>query len=71
MDARSGGYTRRACRVTTGTDLDQSGRMNLWTMVSAFAVWPVATWHTYQARRRLRASAARLGNGRLTLERVA
>jgi hypothetical protein len=45
--------------------------MRLWTMVAALVGWPIAYWHTLRARRRLRASFVRSGNGRLTLERVA
>jgi hypothetical protein len=58
-------------RVTTGTDLDRRAAMRFWIAVATLLLWPIAAWHTLQARRRLRAYALPPGSRRLTLERVA
>ena len=45
--------------------------MRLWVVFAVLFTWPLAVWHSLQARRRLRAYALPVGSGRLTLERVA
>jgi hypothetical protein len=47
--------------------------MRAWIMLLAIVSWPFAVWHTFLARRRLRADARLLEPGpeRLTLRRVA
>jgi hypothetical protein len=45
--------------------------MRLLLFVAALLLWPLAAWHSLQARRRLRAYALHTGPRAFTLERVA
>lgn len=59
----------RGCR--TVRILIRAPHMRLWMGVAALLSFPIAAWHSFQARRRLRGYLLPSGNGRFTVERVA